>query len=225
MPLTQWAAVIARSPAGLSTTLAVQKCLRSWPPATVNRAPTAGVPLKDRAAVSVGGAAGPWNGGEPTASAIRAARRTAPPAGVITTMAQMMAIAALTTQIVWPASVRARRACLPRPRLPGQPGRIHPPARTLVRPGRMILPHPIVYAKAALGHRGISEVCEHWSASGRRAGTRKVRPGLPTGYPGVGSLTAPGGHGGVPPGRGSPARAREQRLVAGRRDVFVPAAK
>jgi hypothetical protein len=55
-------------------------------------------------------------------------------------MPQMMTMAALTTQMVWPASVRAPRACLPPPRLPGQRGRIHPPARMLVRPGRMILP-------------------------------------------------------------------------------------
>ena len=40
----QCAAVITRSPAGLSTTLAVQKCWPSLPAAVVNSAPTAGVP-------------------------------------------------------------------------------------------------------------------------------------------------------------------------------------
>src|SRR5256884_9403904 len=43
-PPTQCAAVITRSPAGLSTTLAVQKCWPSWPADVVNSAPTAGVP-------------------------------------------------------------------------------------------------------------------------------------------------------------------------------------
>ena len=44
VPVTQCAAVITRSPAGLSTTLAVQKCWPSWPADVVNSAPTAGVP-------------------------------------------------------------------------------------------------------------------------------------------------------------------------------------
>src|SRR5258705_12823827 len=44
--VTQCAAVITRSPAGLSTTLAVQKCRPSLPAAVVNSAPTAGVPVK-----------------------------------------------------------------------------------------------------------------------------------------------------------------------------------
>jgi hypothetical protein len=42
--VTQCAAVIARSPPGLSTTLAVQKCWPSLPADAVNNAPTAGVP-------------------------------------------------------------------------------------------------------------------------------------------------------------------------------------
>jgi hypothetical protein len=99
-----------------------------------------GRPIEERPSVGVGGASGAWRGGVPMASAIRVASRTAPPVGVITTMPQMMAMAALTTQMVWPASVRAPRACLPPPRRPSQRGRIHPPARTLARPGRMILP-------------------------------------------------------------------------------------
>ncbi len=45
VPVTQWAAVITRSPAGLSTTLAVQKCWFSLPAEVVNSAPTGGVPL------------------------------------------------------------------------------------------------------------------------------------------------------------------------------------
>src|SRR5581483_772023 len=45
MPVTQCAAVTARSPCGLSTTLAVQKWLPSLPFELVNSAPTAGVPL------------------------------------------------------------------------------------------------------------------------------------------------------------------------------------
>src|SRR2546429_9920750 len=44
LPLTQCAAVITRSPAGLSTTLAVQKCGPSRPEERVNSAPTAGSP-------------------------------------------------------------------------------------------------------------------------------------------------------------------------------------
>src|SRR6202035_391107 len=44
VPVTQCAAVITKSPAGLSTTLAVQKCWPSWPADVVNSAPTAGVP-------------------------------------------------------------------------------------------------------------------------------------------------------------------------------------
>jgi hypothetical protein len=44
VPVMQCAAVITRSPAGLSTTLAVQKCWPSWPAEVVNSAPTAGVP-------------------------------------------------------------------------------------------------------------------------------------------------------------------------------------
>src|SRR5581483_4751584 len=43
-PVTQCAAVITRSPAGLSTTLAVQKCRPSRPEELVNSAPTAGSP-------------------------------------------------------------------------------------------------------------------------------------------------------------------------------------
>src|ERR1051325_5563330 len=43
-PVTQCAAVTTRSPAGLSTTLAVQKCLPSCPEERVNSAPTAGWP-------------------------------------------------------------------------------------------------------------------------------------------------------------------------------------
>ena len=42
--VTQCAAVIARSPSGLSTTVAVQKCWPSLPPDAVNNAPTGGVP-------------------------------------------------------------------------------------------------------------------------------------------------------------------------------------
>ena len=42
--VTQCAAVMARSPAGLSITLAVQKCWPSFPPDAVKSAPTAGVP-------------------------------------------------------------------------------------------------------------------------------------------------------------------------------------
>ena len=44
VPATQCAAVITKSPAGLSTTLAVQKCWPSRPADVVNSAPTAGVP-------------------------------------------------------------------------------------------------------------------------------------------------------------------------------------
>src|SRR6516225_1204055 len=44
MPVTQCAAVITRSPAGLSTTVAVQKCWFSPPEEVVNSAPTGGVP-------------------------------------------------------------------------------------------------------------------------------------------------------------------------------------
>jgi len=43
----------------------------------------------------------------------------------------------------------------------------------------MILPHPIVYAKAVLGHRGIYEVCEHSGASGRPAPGRAILALLP----------------------------------------------
>src|SRR4029078_12758770 len=43
-PVTQCAAVISRSPAGLSTTLAVQKCWPSRPADVVNSAHTAGLP-------------------------------------------------------------------------------------------------------------------------------------------------------------------------------------
>src|SRR5215831_19256606 len=45
LPCRQCAAVMSRFPAGLLTTLAVQKCAPSWPPDRVNSAPTAGVPL------------------------------------------------------------------------------------------------------------------------------------------------------------------------------------
>src|SRR5579859_6169514 len=47
VPVTQCAAVITRSPAGLSTTLAVQKCWPSRPADVVNSAPTAGWPEND----------------------------------------------------------------------------------------------------------------------------------------------------------------------------------
>src|SRR5689334_17804769 len=50
LPLTQCAAVRTRSPCGLDTTLAVQKCGPSRPAVSVNSAPTAGVPAKGRAA-------------------------------------------------------------------------------------------------------------------------------------------------------------------------------
>jgi len=59
---------------------------------------------------------------------------------------------------------------------------------------------------------------------GRRAGTREARPGLPTGHRSVGSHTLRRARR-HPPGRGSLAPAREQRLVAGCRDVFVSSAK
>src|ERR1700759_4759761 len=49
LPLTQCAAVRTRSPCGLDTTLAVQKCSPSRPAVSVNSAPTAGVPAKARA--------------------------------------------------------------------------------------------------------------------------------------------------------------------------------
>src|SRR5579859_7153141 len=45
--VAQCAAVSTRSPAGLSTTLAVQKCWSSLPADVVNRAPTAGSPAND----------------------------------------------------------------------------------------------------------------------------------------------------------------------------------
>ena len=57
------------------------------------------------------------------------------------------------------------------------------------------------------------------------AGTRKVRPGLPTGYRSVGSHTLPAGTAAPPRYSGSLAPAREQRLVAGCRDVSVSSAK
>src|ERR1035437_9831866 len=44
MLVAQCAAVITRSPCGLSITLAVQKCCFSFPPDVANKAPTAGVP-------------------------------------------------------------------------------------------------------------------------------------------------------------------------------------
>jgi hypothetical protein len=52
----------------------------------------------------------------------------------------------------------------------------------------------------------------------------KARPGPPAGYRSVGSHTPDplcGEHGGPLPARGSLAPAREQRLVVGRRDLFV----
>ena len=44
-PCMQCAAVMTRSPAGLSTTLPLQKCWPRWPEPVLNRAPTAGVPV------------------------------------------------------------------------------------------------------------------------------------------------------------------------------------
>jgi hypothetical protein len=83
MALTQWAAVMSRSPCGLSTTPAVQKCPPRRPAESLKSAPTAGVPSKKRPPGSDGGAAGALRVADETASVSRTASLAAPwPAGV-----------------------------------------------------------------------------------------------------------------------------------------------
>ena len=90
--VTQCAAVTSRSPCGLWITLAVPKWVPSLPPASVNSAPTAGVPPKG---FPLRDAEDP----SPTTCASRATRVPVPPlAGVAKTIAIMASTVVPTTR-------------------------------------------------------------------------------------------------------------------------------
>ena len=103
VPVTQCAAVTSRSPCGLCTTLAVQKCVPSWPLLVVNSAPTADGP-PDGVPVRAGDDA------SPTILAMRAVRTPVPPsAGVAKMMASVASTEVLMKRADGLASHRNQR--------------------------------------------------------------------------------------------------------------------